>query len=308
MRTLPTWTLALLVATLPPQDLTAQEPTDRAERDTARALAFAELLLELEKEPLPSIAQRQKLLLDFVDVHQHAPDSLEVLGARLRLGILALQRLDTKPAIETLADVAQRAESVDADLRGRALFAQCQAHLMAKEPQRARETLQVILREHEDDAIAGVARIALARLDETTELRVGKPMPPMEFGVDLAERRIEANTFAAGPRLYVFWSFAHQPSQRRLEACARVWRKLGLPDENLIAYAADDDTGALRRLAQQRRWTFRVLAAGADGFLHPDWIRLGVTAVPTTMLVGEDGVLLATDLSPDRLESVFREK
>lgn len=284
----------------------AQDDATRAERDAARAAAYAELLLALDAEPVPPVQRRQKLLHDFLTEFASAPSSAEVLGAQLRLGGLALQRLDALTALKELDDVAVRAAATEPELRARALFGLHQAHLLAGEPLRAREALELILREHEDDAAAQGAKVALAQLEDRIAPAVGKPMPRLAFGVDLDDRKIEAKTFAAGPKLYVFWSMAHEPSQRRLEACARVWRKLGLPDRNLVAYAVDDDVGALRRLARSRNWTFRVLPAGAEGFLHSDWLHLGIQAVPTTMLVGLDDVLCATDLPPDRLEAVLR--
>lgn len=83
-------------------------------------------------------------------------------------------------------------------------------------------------------------------------------------------------------------------------------RKLGLPDQNLVAYTVENDVGALRRLARKQDWTFRPLATGSEGLPHSDWLQLGIQAVPTTMLVGAEDCLCAIDLPPDRLEAVLR--
>lgn len=76
--------------------------------------------------------------------------------------------------------------------------------MLAGEPMGARETLALILRELENDAVAKGAKVALARLEDRIAPTVGKPMPPLAFGLDLDDRKVEAKTFAAGPKLDVF--------------------------------------------------------------------------------------------------------
>lgn len=276
--------------------------TVRLDLDVARAHAFDQLVEQLDHPPLPPIAQRNKLLLDFVELFvEDAPKSNEVLSARLRLGSISLQRLDAKKAEETFSSIAELAGTELRDLRAKALFGLHQAHLLAADRESARKALSTIVSEYDGQPAAKTAEVAMAHLEDDAKVELGRRLPELVYGRDLDDRAITDETFAEGPRLLVFWTIAHAPSQARLEAYARAWQRLSLSPKNLVAYAVDDDTAMLRRIASEKGFTFTVLPALGDGYLHPDWLRLSITAVPTALLIDRDGRLLANDLPPDRL-------
>lgn len=276
--------------------------TVRLDRDVARAHAYEQLVERLDHPPLPPLSQRNKLLLDFVELFfDDAPKSKEVLSARLRLGSISLQRLDAKKAEETFSSIAELARTELRDLRAKALFGLHQAHVLAADRESARKALATIVSEYDGESAAKTAEVAMAHLEDDAEVELGRPLPELVYGKDLDDRAISEESFAKGPRLLVFWTIAHAPSQARLEAYAREWRRLSLEPKNLVAYAVDDDTAMLRRVASEKGFSFTVLPALGDGYLHPDWLRLSITAVPTALLIDSDGRLLANDLPPDRL-------
>ena len=302
------WIALLLTLAVATASVQAQEDADELAKinaETACARAFVDLVQQLDRPPLLPIAPRMKLLLDFLTLYEASERSPELLRARLRLGSISLQRLDAKTAELAFARIAELAKDADPDLRAKALFGLHQAYVLAGDRDRAREALTTIVRERDGEPAAKTAEVAMAHLDGHTKVELGKPLPELGYGRDLADRLVTSESFAPGPRLLVFWSLAHAPSQNRLEAFARAWRTLGMPPQNLVAYAVDDDIATLHRVATEKAWLFPVVPALGEGFLHADWLKLSITAVPTALLVDVDGRLLANDLPPDRLARMF---
>jgi hypothetical protein len=241
------------------------------------------------------------LLTDFVREHESDARSPEVQQAVLMLAGLHLRQFDASSARLEFQSVAERAKDCDPQLHAAALYGLHEALLMSGEKQHAHEALLAIVADHPDLPAAQAARIALAHLDHESTVQVGQPLPPLAYGTDLDDLPLNEHRFAPGPRLLVFWSLAHAPSQRRLEDLFTAWHQAGMPVGNFVAYALEDADVALRRTVSQHNWRFPVLPADGFGYLHPDWLRLGVSAVPTMFLVDADRRLLARDLTPDRL-------
>jgi hypothetical protein len=282
--------------------IAAQTPQDKAK--AARTTAFAELEQELSKSPRPSLTQRQKLLLDFLQAHADsapATPSIEELTARLRLAEIALLRLDAQTAQKGFAAIAEAARDRFPILRQRAQFGLHQAFRLAGEPDSAKAILEALRTENKGTEVERDADLALAQLDARRPLAVGEAADSLLFGKDLDGETVTALSFEDEPRLLVFWSAEHAPSVRRLEALARAWRKLDLPMRNLVAYCADDDVDMLRTMAHDRGYTFRILPASGTGYLHADWLQLGVTAVPSCALFDAEQQLIAIDPPPHRI-------
>src|SRR5262245_21207050 len=277
------------------------EPQD--ESVLARELRLLEA--RLQTPPRPSVDERERVLQKFLDEHQALGSAPEVLRARLLLGGVCLQRLDLERARIAFAAVAERVDASGGQLGAAAHFGLHQALLLQGEVDAARhELLQIELATVAPETRVAV-RVALEHLDNRVPIEVGRPLPELRYGRDTARHEVNEKSFRPGPRLLVFFSLAHAPAQRRLDALAQAWQRLGLPNENLVAFALEDDDLALRRFVDQQHWKFPVLPAGGRGYLQPDWLRLRVAAVPTVFVVDGNGTLLARDVMPERLTAVL---
>jgi hypothetical protein len=255
----------------------------------------------LHAMPPPPAAERVRLLRDYLRLH--ADDGQrDGLLAKLWLGRELLRQLEGAAAAAELVSVAESARGREQDLRAAALYGLQQAQRMQGDRAAANATLQLIVREFEGREAAESARVQLQQIARHRDPAVGETMPELSANKDARGRAIAP---AAGPRLLVFWSTEHAPSERRLVQLAREWRKAGMPMQNLVAYALDDDDRRLARFAEQNDCTFPIVA-GQHGFLHADWLTLGVTAVPSVFLVADDGKLVARDVLPDRLAELLR--
>ena len=287
--------------------IAAQSPQDDAK--SAQSKAFAQLEEQLSKRPRPSLTQRQKLLLDFLQTQDDstaAAPSRETLSVRLRLAEIALLRLDAQTAQKAFAAIAEAARERFPNVRQRAQFGLHQAFRLAGEPDEARAVLETLRLENKGSDVEREAELALAQLDARRPIAVGEAADSLLFGKDLAGETVTTESFDEEPRLFVFWSAEHAPSVRRLEALARAWSKLGLPMRNLVAYCTDDDVDMLRTMADDRGYTFRILPASSSGYLHADWLQLGVTAVPSSVLFDAEQQLVAIDPPPHRIAACLQ--
>ena len=289
LRALCPCTLSLLAAALPAQ----RDPTLGAEVTALRE--------QLRQLPPGSGAERVQLLRTFLRDHDDVVDQPDVLQLRLQLGRQLLRQFDARAAAAEFREAAARLAGRDAELHGCALYGLHQAQCLLGERDQARASLRTMLQELDGKPLGDCARVALQQLDRLRAPTVGAAMPVLQSGRDV---RGQALADTPGPRLFVFWSLEHAPSERRLVQLAHVWQKAGMPIEHLVSYALESDARALRRQAEQHDYAFTIVP-GEHGFLHPDWLALGVTAVPDVFFVGQDGTLLARDMSPDRLAALL---
>jgi hypothetical protein len=272
----------------------------RAQQEVKKPSDFEVLQERLHAMPAPPAAERARLLRDYLRLH--ADDGQrDWLVARLWLGRELLRQLDGAAAAAELVSVAERARDREPELRAAALYGLQQAQRLQGDRAAANATLQLIVHEFDGREAAESARVLLQQNARHRDPVVGETMPELSANKDARGRAIAP---AEGPRLLVFWSAEHAPSERRLLQLAREWHKAGMPMQNLVAYALDDDDRRLLRFAEQHDCAFPIVA-GQRGFLHPDWLTLGVTAVPSVFLVAGDGRLAARDVSPDRLAELL---
>lgn len=264
--------------------------------------AYAALREQLGTDPQLARQDRRELLQAFLGRFADTQHR-EVLEARLLLGSLQLQDMAGSEARSQFALVASRAALQPEDVRARALYGLHQAQRLEGDCEAARATLRELMRAFPGTVFARSARTAMAQLDQGSSPGVGDALPPLQFGRDVHGRTV-ATALPPEPRLLVFWSLEHEPSVRRLESLALAWQKAGMPAHSIVAFALEDDAALLRRFAARRQWHFTVLPAD-QGFLQPDWLVLGVHAVPTVLLIGRDNTVLARDVSADRLQSLL---
>lgn len=264
---------------------------------------FERLQEKLKAMPRPTRAERRELVQEFLRQQDDAK-SRPVLEAHLLLGGYDLQEMDGAAAKKSFRTVAERAEGHPPEVRARALYGLHQAQRLEGENDEARDTLRELVRAFPGTPFAICARTALGHLERGPAPGIGDQIPLLQMGRDVNGRPIPSTRNQ--PRMFVFWSLEHEPSVRRLEELSQSWRRAGMPASSLIAFALEEDAQALRTFATSRDWQFTILPAD-QGFLQPDWLALGVHAVPSVLLIGRDDTLLARDLSADRLQVMLTE-
>jgi len=268
--------------------------------------ALAVLRADLARDAGQPPKKRLARLHEFFARHRDDPNHVAVLSARVLCGSLHLERLDAAAAREEFRIALQRAPGEEVELRARARYGLHQAALLAGDQRTAKEHLERLLENEPGAGIAANAKAALHRLEHPAPSKPGDAMPPLQLGRDVQGELVDPIRLQGAPFLLVFFSVHHEPSRRELEKLATAWGAGGYPAKALVAFAVEDDPVELRRLAESRGFEFPLLT-GADGFLHADWLACGVTGVPTSILVGADGRLVARDLGPDRLEQFLKQ-
>jgi len=277
-----------------------QQPRPVVDPDSA----FDRLLAQLQAEPRPLLSRRIELVRTFLDDCRGKGDHPLVLRARVRLGNLLLQQLDGTNALVAFKTAHDLAPAGDHDLRGAALLGVAQAQELLEKDDEALATLGALITKLAGTRYADAAQVERNRLQHRRELAIGEPLPKLRLGIDIRNREVRFDLQQGRPYLLVFWSADHDSSRTRLDRLAQTWLQAGMPADTLLAFALQDDAAALGKLADQQGWKFPILPA-AQGFLHPDWLQLRITGVPTTLLVARDGTLLLRDPSPDRLAAAL---
>lgn len=250
-------------------------------------------------------AERLLLVRDFLQRFREQPTHDAVLSGWLLAGSIELERLDAAAAMAAFDQVLTHAPA-STELRASARFGAHQAHCLAGERDLARQQLDRLLADSPESALAPAAKAAQQWLRTgSTPPRQNEPLPPLQLGTDLRGRPWLEADLRGAPALLVFFACNHEASRKHLDKLATAWRDGGKKPGSLIAFALESDPVALQRLVQQRGYEFPILPS-PDGFLHPDWLALHVTGVPTCFLVDPSGRLLARDLSPDRLAALIR--
>lgn len=263
---------------------------------------FERLQEKLHAVPRPTRTVRRELVQEFL--RREDGKSRQAMEARLLLGSYDLQEMDGAAAKRQFRRVAENAAGHPPEIRARALYGLHQAQRLEGEPDEARDTLRELVRAFPGTPFANCARTALGHLERGPAPGIGDQIPLLQMGRDANGRPIPSTRNQ--PRMFVFWSLEHEPSVRRLEELSQSWRRAGMPASSLIAFALEEDAAALREFARQREWEFTILPAD-QGFLQPDWLALGVHAVPSVLLIGRDDTLLARDVSADRLQVMLTE-
>jgi hypothetical protein len=272
----------------------AQEPA----RDPAGSLEA--LLQELARQPARPLHQRIAAVRAFLQRHEARQRDVSVLRARLRLGALHLEGFDAESARMVFAAVRELAPADDHDLRGRALYGLAQAQELHGDRATARATLASLVEELPGTCYAEWATIARNLLDRDGLLLPGQTLPALVGGEAVDGRLVRPARMRGRPLLLVAFAPDHAASLERLVALQDTWIEGGMPPSALIAYALGGEPDRLRRLAQARGLRCTILPC-PDGFLHPDLLAMGVTGVPSALLVGAGHELLVRDPAADRL-------
>src|SRR5262249_4510000 len=159
--------------------------------------------------PPPPAAERARLLRDYLRLH--ADDGQrDGIVARLWLGRELLRQLDGAAAAAELVSAAERARGREPELRASALYGLQQAQRLQGDRAAANATLQLIVREFDGREAAESARVLLQQNARHRDPVVGETMPELSATRDARGRSIAP---AEGPRLLVFWSTEHTPSE-----------------------------------------------------------------------------------------------
>ena len=287
------------------QDRRQQPPPTSVRKD------YAELIHRLThhdtvNDKPPGIRERVRMLRAFV--HRHAPATgqgkrpvdtnahVRVLKARSRLGRLLLVSFASSDAIQELQNVIELARAPEhRDLRGRALYGIAQAQEMLGQVQACRTTLRQLQDEFEDTRYGRIAAIAARRLSKPSgRARNGVVAPPFAPLLDLDGRLVSHVSLRLKPALLMFWSPDVDSSVKRVQRLAGAWKEAGGDPRQVVAFAVHPDRSRVAAVVKQAEWSVSVVPCCSD-FLDPVVLAYGVDGVPTTFLLGPDGMLLGRD-------------
>lgn len=256
------------------------------------------------------LARRVELLQGFVERfgRDGGEDSPEVLAARCRLATLHLAQLDAGRAAAQCEAILAIAPESDLDARGLAGYVAAQAMILRGDRRRARAGLQRLQADFVGTRWADLATVALQHLDpragEVAE--IGKPAP--EFGprLDRTGRPRSLRPPLEGPVLLVFVSTEDEQGLALAIRWLKRARRAGLASDRILMFGVGADLGAINELAR-RHSPPAVLLPSPGGFLDPVLLSYRIRAVPSSVLIGPDGTVLARDLSTTRLEPVLEQ-
>ena len=128
-----------------------------------------------------------------------------------------------------------------------------------------------------------------------------RPTPPAFSATALDGKPIALSDFAGKVVLIDFWATWCPPCREEIPHVKAAYQKYHKDGFEVIGVSLDDDTGALKRFIDREKmnWAQVVNNEIRDG-TDPASL-YGVRAIPTTILVGRDGKVAATDLRGDRL-------
>lgn len=263
---------------------------------------YAELIQRLTsrvRADALGVKERLRMLRSFVERHTPPPDPdayLVLMKVRLRLGRLLLVSFASREAIQELQDVVELAHAPEhRDLRGRALYGIAQAQEMLRQVQACRTTLRQLQEEFEDTRYGRIAAIAARRLSKPSgRARNGVPAPAFGPLLDLEGRLVSLGALRLQPALLLFWSPDVEDSVERVGRLARAWQEAGGDSRQVVAFAVHPDRSRVAAVVKQAKWQVSVVPCGSD-FLDPVVLAYGVDGVPTTFLLGPDGMLLGRD-------------
>jgi hypothetical protein len=323
------WLAALVVAQTPAPDLAADWALLR-ERLTVDGGVGPGIAIE----PLDR-SQRIRLLQGFLDKFRAHPEPAapELLDARLRLGALLLGARDWKGAETAFQNVVQVAPETALDAVGRARYGLAQTRILQGDLAGGRRLLASLRDEFVGTRWSDHATIALDWLarDGGPACRVGEPAP--EFGprVDRSGHVQSRRGLFGTPAVLLFVSAVDPDSLESAWQRLRAARRAGLPDEQVLVFVLDADVGGRWTLAavtspsgdesrmvvasidengKPLRGDVQALATTAfsahGGFLDPALRYYRVDAIPSCILIGPDGTLLARDPSHKRFAEMLR--
>jgi hypothetical protein len=260
--------------------------------------AYAELIRKLTTATKPpDIKERIRLLRAFLHRHrrQHAAAHTLVLKVRLRLGrslLVSFSSSDALPELQQVSDFAKKPEH--RDLRGRALYGIAQAQQMLGQVQASRTTCKLLQEEFEDTRYGRLAAALRHLREPNRRARNGSAAPAFGPLLDLRGRSVSHTSLRLKPALLLFWSPDVPDSLKQVDLLASTWRDAGGDSRQVIAFAVHPDRARVFATAKQHDWSASVIPCGSD-FLDPVVLAYGVDGVPTTFLLGPDGMLLGRD-------------
>ncbi|MEE9128171.1 MAG: hypothetical protein V3U11_13625 [Planctomycetota bacterium] len=259
--------------------------------------AYAQLIRRLTTAKPLDVKERIRLLRAFLDLHgpKHPAAHPLLLKVRLRLGrslLVSFRSTDAILELQQVSDLAKQPEH--RDLRGRALYGLAQAQQMLGQVQASRTTLKQLQEEFEDTRYGRLATV-LERLHAPAKrARNGSPAPAFGPLLDLRGRSVSHTSLRLKPALLLFWSPDIPDSIKRVERLASAWQGAGGDSRQIVAFAVHPDRARVWAAVKQHKWSVSVVPCGSD-FLDPVVLAFGVDGVPTTFLLGPDGMLLGRD-------------
>lgn len=128
-----------------------------------------------------------------------------------------------------------------------------------------------------------------------------RPVPPAIKATTLDGKAIALNDFAGKVVLIDFWATWCAPCRAEIPHVKATYQKYHKDGFEIIGVSLDDNKDTLRKFINKEKMTWaQVVNNEIQGGQDPATL-YGVRAIPTTILVGRDGRIAATDLRGERL-------
>ena len=150
----------------------------------------------------------------------------------------------------------------------------------------------------EDRKLSGYGR-DIAQLDEKSEL-VGKPL--VLEGTNINGLPLDWASYRGRVVLVDFWATWCGPCLKELPKLRQVYERYSTHKFDLIGISVDEDRVALEDFLKQNALPWPILFdESAKGWDQPMAAKYGVKSIPFSILVGQDGTVLAVNITVEEL-------
>lgn len=286
--------LALLASGLCAQD----GPLDQRWRELSGRLADGSIPGDLQLQEIEAF-------LRFAGEGSDAAPA--VLAARCRLGSLQLTAFEPTRAKTQFRRALAAAPGTAIGIRGHALCGLAECAELGGDVDTALELWTEAANDLAGTPWSDVARVSRKRLisKPLERLRAGQKIPEPGPLLDTGQSARRITDLRGKLALLVFVSAADESGLERTEQVVVAARGAGLRDDQMLVFAIEVPGASIDTRAAALGWRMPLIAS-PDGFLGPAFLQFQVRGVPSTLLVGPDGTLLARDLPPARLREVLQ--
>ncbi len=282
--------------------------------------SYQSLLTELDRKVKPLDKQHKlQLLQQFLDKHLKTQDLLTdknrkttpartsvFAQIRIRMGLLYLQNLQAKQALQQFQQASRNTHNQQRMLRARAIYGESQCLELLGKRSACLASLSSLTEEYADTRFGRFALIAMGRLRaKKRQLRTGQALP--EFGplLDLQGKSHSMKNLQGQPALLLFWSPDSPVSIQEAQKLLDTWLRGGGRQQQALCFAVHQSTQRIKEIVTKQKWQVPVIPCSQD-FLDPLILDYQVDSLPSSFLAGPDGMNLGRDLTQQKLAEALQ--